>query len=487
MTKYVLGIDIGTSFSCVAFGDDSGRGVRAKVLRLMGDKGLVSSVVLYDSDDKPIAFGKEAVEKYIAGNGKNIIREFKMDLGKRISKGDFDIESEDVYETFLDYLKQEIEKWLGEKMESGRVCITHPADESKKIGERVTTIAEKVFKGFKIVSIEESSAVVQFIDQQQGLLTINPQKVLVLDSGGGTTDFSLAIAQYRFYVFKQPLEIIRTGRVNVGGRNVDEKIYEKIKEKLQNNGYSSNPLDREKALRKIRLEKEKYWSNWSTTNDHNFEFGAGISMSSDEFKECVRYVIDEIIKYARDLIEPERESKNPIQAIILAGGNSQIPILKEKLENEFALQVLPVPVFDIQTAIAKGAAIYAYSSNKRIRYNLRYDIYLQYPDPNEKPKLLWKRGEKVPTSKPKEILAKFTDSGDLIIKFKRDNTENDRVLEIRFDPPLKLNTEVKISFDIDANGYLRYTAEAWGKEERRIFSDVIKKYLFDVSPPDWVV
>lgn len=264
-----LGIDIGTTFSCIAHINDSGKEVDTGVLDLVGMRGLIPSIVLLDDESKPIEFGELALTKYKDGSGKYLFREFKMKLGGLLIEKDFHIEALDVYEFFLTYLREQIIENYS-SIEGSRICVTHPADKSGRdvLAHRVMSTAEKVFPGCKILHIDEPSAVVQYIDSCRGFLTAKPQNILVIDSGGGTTDYALATAKYPIAFGEKPLEIIGTTKIDIGGRNVDRAIFKKA-----NKGQTiRSPRHRELFLQVIRQTKDHY--SWQSGDEFKFQLGS---------------------------------------------------------------------------------------------------------------------------------------------------------------------------------------------------------------------
>lgn len=373
-TKLELGIDIGTSFSSVAFINISGEGEKVQLLEQIGNHGLVPSVVLLDSLDRIVAYGQEALDKYKGGfKGGHLVREFKLNFLYAPSGSDYKISHASIYKSFLHHIKNEFEKNYGEIPVGSRIGLTHPStDNQSLIRNQISQIAEDVFQKCSLYYIDEASATVQFIDKEKGFLTTKPQTILVIDSGGGTTDYAVARAQYPFIFSNkhEPLEILEVLSEKVGGRNIDNEILNKI----QNTNRSISLRETELTLNKITAIKEKY--NWISKNDFVVSQGAKIPYKT--FMKLTETIVKKITDRAAKIIEKYIRDKNEIQAIILAGGNSKIPMIRSELITNNNIAITDIPVNDLQTAVAKGAVIYIHQTDSRIRYPSAYEVHVLY-------------------------------------------------------------------------------------------------------------
>jgi molecular chaperone DnaK (HSP70) len=484
-----LGIDIGTTFSCVAFADYSGGQIKPKLMRRLGEQGLIPSMVLYNNARDPVAFGLEALDAYLQNRSEQLflVREFKMRLGSIITlqEGEqlFEIEAQEVYGAFLNYIRRQIEAHLDAELEGGRVCITYPADRGKVLGDRVIQATEDVFTGFEIVSMDEPSAVVQAVDHIDGFLTTKPTRILVVDSGGGTTDFALALAQYRWFSSKKPLAILKTSKIAVGGRDIDKAIYTEVENKI--GAEITDRRDKEEILQLVRREKERY--DWDGRDKLSVFTGRRtIELSGKDLQRVVQPSMAAIIE-GIDTFMRVTSSEGPIQVIVLAGGNTRIPFLQEAIQSKFpSMLIQNVPFEQLQTAVARGAALYSHTSYEGIQYPLAYDIHIEYA--GQKKQRLWKRGEMVPNPKkgPTDVLSGFRGIDSFKLILTNSDVRIEESVSLQFTPPLRLNTEVRIGFEVDANGYLRLTAEPLGnKDPDRQCRQVLRKYLFDTTLPQW--
>jgi hypothetical protein len=200
--------------------------------------------------------------------------------------------------------------------------------------------------------------------------------------------------------------------------------------------------------------------------------------------------MSKIVEKASQVVESfEHRKQQEVEVIILAGGNSRIPKLKSLLQSEFSKKkILNVPDADTQIAVAKGAALYAYSSDPIRRY-IAYDIFLRHTPANlgkEKRQFLWKRGSDT-RQRRKTVVNQIDSSSQTEIVFVNEQgTEMTELFKPKFSKPLNNKTLLKTVFEIDTNGYLRYTStplhDVYGEpmEDR----EIIRRYLFATIPPE---
>jgi molecular chaperone DnaK (HSP70) len=495
--KYYLGIDIGTAMSKVGYVDDSGNQPRADIFRFKNfiGQGLIPSAILYDEKLTPIAFGEKAIEEYeLNGQSGYLVREFKVKLGEKINLvDDVYIESETVYRDFLEYIREllishiyiESDDVLTDEsnpLGSGVICVTHPAQkDDDSYGERVGRLAMQVFgkPDIKIVALNEPAAITQYIDSQSAkpILLMKPKNILVIDSGGGTTDFCWALAKYRWLGSRPPLSILDTGRLDKGGRDIDRIMYQAVEEMLENEVRRN--LNQEKLLRTIGEIKNRY--DWDSDFVVQVE-SKTISLSSHVLRRYASPVIDAIVGRAGQFVDEAKKKQSPIQLLILAGGNSRVPMLREALQKNFDdVEIVQVPFEDMQTSAALGAALYG-NSKDPVRWRLAYTIQLKYA--KGKPQTLWKKDTEVGIeNRTKKVVIKYneTDMSPVDILFV-DSTgaSTTRELVIKFTEPVE-PTIMSVQFQIDANGYLRYVVQPYDKQSPE-YRHVIRQYVLNTMP-----
>ena len=220
-----VGIDLGTTYSVVAYLDDTGRPVT--IVNSEGDL-LTPSAVLFDGDNTVI--GKEAI-KAVSTEADHVAECAKRDLGERTYHRVIEgrrYPPEAIQAWVLYKVRMDAERQLGK---FAQVVITVPAyfDEVR----RKATQDSGYMAGLEVLDIinEPTAAAVAF-GFQQGFLNaqgaaVKPQKILVYDLGGGTFDVTvMEIAGTKFTA------LATDGDVRLGGRDFDQRIMDFMAEEF---------------------------------------------------------------------------------------------------------------------------------------------------------------------------------------------------------------------------------------------------------------
>ena len=495
--KFSLGIDIGSSYSCISLCDLS-QDPPYWIIKLFGKEGsmpsgIIPSVILYDSDGKVVRIGEEALNIYLAGNDTNdtlsnytLVREFKAQFNRQFFLGDDKpVEYEKAYEEFFERLFSALRDAL--EIEEGRVCITHPARKKSEdnIGPRIIALAGRVLGDkFVVEGLDEASALVQFLDREEGFLSIKPRKILVIDSGGGTTDFAFATASYSLLGSRSPLEIEFTDRRDSGGRDIDQVLYQKAQEQL--GVLVTNPVQKERDLRDLRRNKEMIdWTNPEgfkftiPVDNHNFEF------SEEGFLQAIEPVLLNCLEPILTMAGLEE-----LDVIVLAGGNSLLPPFRAALEKtlgeskvqfKYKPRLYPVKVEDVKTAVSKGASLYVNRTNKQLKFRLGYSVSI-VDEINGRAKILWKQGISFPPRNRRYVETMISNPETSRIKIQR-RGESALLYDLMFafTEPVESGL-IRAYFEIDGNGYLRYHGEPFGKKNQSK-QEMIRQFLFETTPP----
>ncbi len=221
-----VGIDLGTTYSAVAYLDDMGRPVT--MVNSEGDL-ATPSVVLFDGDTTVI--GKEAI-KAVATEAEHVAQCAKRDLGERAFHRVIEgrrYPPEAIQAWVLNKIKRDAERQLGPLTAS--VVITVPAyfDEVR----RKATQDAGYMAGLEVIDIiNEPTAAAMAFGFQQGFLNREggankPQKLLVYDLGGGT--FDVTVMEIRGDEF---LALATDGDVQLGGQDWDQRLVDYVAEEF---------------------------------------------------------------------------------------------------------------------------------------------------------------------------------------------------------------------------------------------------------------
>jgi len=350
-----LGIDLGTTFSCVAQVD--AKGVPRTLLNVDGDP-ITPSVVLFEKSG--FVVGKEAVKAAIV-SPEMIARCVKREMGKPLFWKQFEGESyppEVIQSLVLEKLKSDAQWKVGPVKDA---VITVPAyfSEPKR---RATQDAGRL-AGLNVLDIinEPTAAAIAF-GVEEGFLdpsaaSKKPETILVYDLGGGTFDVSVVrIEANRFRV------IATDGDFQLGGIDWDQKIVTHITDAFYNE-YMLDPGKNAKGEQRLLREAEDAKRSLSTRDDVKIHFEHGghsisVLLSRRSFNEMTASFVDRTRFTTSKVIRDAGLKWTDLSRILLVGGSTRMPAIIEMLETESGMQVDRSLAVD--EAIAHGAAIYAH-------------------------------------------------------------------------------------------------------------------------------
>jgi molecular chaperone DnaK len=323
-----VGIDLGTTYSAVAHLDEHGRPVT--LVNAEGDL-LTPSVVLFDGPD--IVVGKEAI-KALGTESDRIAEMAKRDIGRRAYRKSIDgyeYPPEVVMACVLKKVKDDAEKRIGPFT---KCVITVPAffDETR----RKATQDAGAIAGLEVLDIinEPTSAAVSF-GFRQGFLNEQGEAskkltVLVYDLGGGTFDATL------MEIEGQDFTAIGTdGDVELGGRDWDMRLVNHVAEQFLSQFGMDPREDSDTAARLWRdCEDAKRTlsarSRCSITCDYRGQT-IRVEISRDQFRELTHDLLDRTEFTTRQLLRATGRDWGSIDRILLVGGSSRMPMVREML------------------------------------------------------------------------------------------------------------------------------------------------------------
>lgn len=343
----IFGIDLGTTYSCIAYVDEYNR--PAVVPNSAGDR-TTPSVVQFDGEERIV--GREAK------NSSQLYPDSTVDLIKReMGSQEYTFYYED-----QKYTPEEISSYIVRKVvqdaelytgfEIKDVVITCPAYFG--IPERDATARAGQIAGLNVRSIinEPTAAAIAY-----GVHEMQDQVIMVYDLGGGTFDITM------IEIKGGNITVICTdGDHFLGGRNWDEIIVTHLAEAWQREtGAVDDPLDSRETLQDLylRAEQAKYALTQRDKTDVSVSHGgqrARITLTRDTFDELTGALLSRTVELTKQaLAEAERRGYTSFDELLLVGGSTRMPQVAARLEAEFG--VTP-KLFEPDEAVAKGAAIY---------------------------------------------------------------------------------------------------------------------------------
>lgn len=347
MGKYV-GIDLGTTFSAVAYIDEKGNPV---IIPNKQGENITPSTVLFGGK-KPVV-GSVAKRKSIT-DPKNYEAFAKRHMGEKTysftTKDGETFRPEEISALILSKLKSDAEEFLGESIDGA--VITVPAyfgDPQRQATRDAATAA-----GLKVLDIinEPTAAAIAFgISRNVG----NAQKVMIYDFGGGTFDVSI------LEIDEDSIRVIATnGDHKLGGYDIDMAIVDYVKGKAKEQGMD---IDSDiKALQNLMIQAEtakKELSSDETTEISLYVKGEDLTVELDRetFEDLIETILDTTVSVMQRTLDEAGLEYGDINKILLVGGSTRIPAIQNMLEEE--TEIRPSSEVHPDEAVAIGAAYHA--------------------------------------------------------------------------------------------------------------------------------
>jgi molecular chaperone DnaK len=349
-----VGIDLGTTYSVVAYLDSSGR--PATVLNGWGDL-LTPSAVLCDEE---IVVGKEAVKSSALCPDK-YAECFKRDMGGpsfHYKIRGLDVPPEVLSAFVLERLKKDAEQRLGRIR---RVVITVPAffDETRR---KATQDAGRL-AGLEVLDIiNEPTAAALAFAHHRGFLGPSPsaevkqQRVLVYDLGGGT--FDVTILQIEAGSFRA---LATDGDVRLGGKDFDERLVNHLAEQFLA-AQGIDPRSDPQNAAQLWLDAQEAKHGLSERGKTSVVcFHAGIRMrieiTRDQFENLIGDLVERTETTTSLVVSQAGLQWPDIDRVLLVGGSSRIPAVRKMLQRISGKE--PDCSQSPDEAVAHGAALYA--------------------------------------------------------------------------------------------------------------------------------
>ena len=361
--ELIIGIDLGTTNSLVAYIDD---GKPRIVKDASGQNTLVPSI-LHFTDDNSILVG-DAAKQQLVQSPERTIYSVKRLMGKNYKDMQdyeqmlsYDIIDEDdklvkvkIGETFhtpvnlsaeiLKYLKQRIESHLGKNV--SKAVITVPAYFND--AQRQATRDAGKLAGLEVLRIinEPTAASLAY---GYGATEAEPEIIAVYDLGGGTFDISILKLEHGVF------DVLSTnGDTFLGGDDFDRAIIDFWCE--SNPEILANIKSDKSFGQMIRMKAEEAKKHLSA-NDRYESTELGLSISKADYNSLASAIIEKTIVKCGDALKDAGLTKDEIHNVIMVGGSTRSPIVKEKVSQFFGK-----PVHDEvnpDEVVAIGAAIQA--------------------------------------------------------------------------------------------------------------------------------
>ncbi len=479
----VIGIDLGTTNSCVAIVE----GGEATVIPNPDGGRVTPSVVAYSKTSERIV-GILAKRQQVA-NPEDTVYSIKRFMGRRYAEvpeeikfvpyrlteadngdvrvniGGKDYSPPEISAMILQYLKKAAESYLGESVKQAVVTVPAYFNDSQR---QATKDAGKI-AGLEVLRIinEPTAASLAY-----GLERKKNEKIAVYDLGGGTFDISI------LEIGEGVFEVLSTnGDTHLGGDNFDERIVDWMAEEFKKESGISLKQDKT-ALQRLREGAEKAKCELSTTLETNINLPFITSDKSGPRHLDMKLTRAKLISLIGDLVErtmgPCRQamkdaSMTPkdIDEVILVGGMTRMPAVQDKVKQFF--QKEPHKGINPDEVVAMGAAIQGAVLAGEVKDVLLLDVTPLSLGIETLGSVLTKiidRNTTIPSRKS-QIFTTAADNQPAVtihvLQGEREMAPDNRTLG-RFElvgiPPAPRGVpQVEVAFDIDADGILHVSAK----------------------------
>ena len=477
----IIGIDLGTTNSCVAVLEG---GTPTVIANPEGGRTTPSVVAINKKGERIVG---DAAKRQAITN-PNTVSSIKRLMGtdKKVELDGKKYTPEEVSAMILSYMKDYAEKYLGEKVD--KAVITVPAyfnDAQRQATKNAGKIAGLDVQ--RIINEPTAAALAYGLDKQE-----NTHTILVYDLGGGTFDVSVMELGDGVFEVKST-----AGNNKLGGDDFDQRIIDYLVDEFKRENGVDLTKDKMamQRLKEVAEKAKKDLSGVTSTQISAPFISQGedgplhldVTLSRAKFEDLIRDLVDSTLEPVRQALKDAKIKKEDIDKVLLVGGSTRIPMVQELIKKKIGKE--PFREVNPDEVVAMGAAIQGGVLTGEVNDIVLLDVTplsLGLETLGGVMTVLIPRNTTIPTSK-KQVFSTAADNQPAVdihvLQGERSMAADNKTLgrfQLSGIPAAPRGVpQIEVTFDIDANGIVNVKAKDLGTNKEQAITITSNTNLSD--------